>query len=204
MPAVVMCLALFRLSLQLHLPPQWWSERCFGSPLGEWVKKWRTVLSGTTVSLCLSLSRFFLTQVSVPRSSFILVAVQEYTFGATPPTRALSEYSLDELLYENDAYNRRRDSDGRGRRQASTASVYIAANITESTLESGFTLGSGEMVGGYRNHRLRSGFSYNVGLISHFNGTNTTVTQANSEFIDARVCTHTHTHTQTHFDTPLL
>ena len=109
--------------------------------------------------------------------------VQEFT-GGTPSPSSLKDISLSDLLEKNEAYNRRRSS-----RQTETVGVYIAANITMAVLKDGFMLGDGSRHGQYTNHRLRPGYSYNVGLMSGVNGTtNTLFTAANMEPIGGYVC----------------
>ena len=64
---------------------------------------------------------------------------------------------------------------GRGRREANKVGVYITANISESMLDSGFSLGDNETYCRYHNHRLRAGFSYNVRLMFNYDGTDTAI-----------------------------
>ena len=85
------------------------------------------------------------------------------------PTMNLSAYSLETLKQLTEMY-----SMGRGKRQTMNGeSVYIAANITESELAIGFTLGDGNEDDGYVNHPLEPDMEYTVGLWSQVNGTDT-------------------------------
>lgn len=81
--------------------------------------------------------------------------VQEFPFGSVPD-RPLANYSIDDLL------------DGKH-----TESVYIACNITEPELESGFLLSSNKTVDERR--RLRPGYSYNIRLMFRYDGTDTVI-----------------------------
>lgn len=99
---------------------------------------------------------------------FILVVVQELKNADMRPDRLLSDYTLEELKNATNKY-----STERGKRQASSDRVYIAANITESGLNGGFRLGDGMVYGGYTNHPLKAGVYYNIGLRSQVSGTNT-------------------------------
>ena len=101
------------------------------------------------------------------RALYVLVVVQ-VVIGNQPP-RELSQYTLQELIDETNQY-----SSGQKKRQAGE-NVYIAANITESDLANGFTLGDGNTYNGYDNHPLEPGMKYSVGLWSQVSGTDTPI-----------------------------
>ena len=99
----------------------------------------------------------------------MLVVVQVVAIG-NQPSRPLSQYKLQELIERTNKYRNR----ARVKRQAGE-SVYIAANLTESELATGFTLGDGGTYSGYVNHPLDPGVGYAVGLWSQVSGTDTPV-----------------------------
>ena len=61
------------------------------------------------------------------------------------------------------------------RRQDDEEQVYIAANLTSGELAQDFQLGDGMRHGGFRNYALDPGVSYNVGLRSTVDGSDTPV-----------------------------
>ena len=112
--------------------------------------------------------------------------VLEFRSSSTLP-HPFSDYSIDKLTKLNEDYNNER-----GRRQANKVGVYIAANISESDLESGFTLGDNQTDNDnnmYRNHKLRPSYSYNVSLIFHYSGTNKTIIVDATELPICKLCT---------------
>ena len=101
------------------------------------------------------------------RALYVLVVVQVVDIGTDP--NDLSTYKLEDLIAGTTQY-----IDSRTRRKRQTPSVghvYIAANISETDLASGFTLGDGNYYGGYRNYELEEPGTYTVGLWSQIQGT---------------------------------
>lgn len=111
---------------------------------------------------------------------YLLLVVQElisYPDGTHDiPSRLLESYDLEELLAATRDYQERVR---RQKRQASPLNdeegVYIAANVTEEDLRSGFELGDGRTYGDFTNHLLNPGHFYNLMLRGVVSGTDTPI-----------------------------
>ena len=94
---------------------------------------------------------------------YVLVLVQELVAngngGYIHPTRTLAEYSLEELLESTSNHGNHRS------KRQSRVTVYIAANVSETELQGdGIPVGDDKEYGGFRNHALKPGVFYTVGL----------------------------------------
>lgn len=110
---------------------------------------------------------------------FVLVVVQElvsYSGGNhDPPSRRISDYTLEELKQFTSDFQQ-----GRSRKKRQTRplnedgeQLYIAANLTEDV--EGFRLGDGQKYGNYTNHPLTAGIFYSVTLWGAVPGTDTPI-----------------------------
>ena len=122
------------------------------------------------------LYNYIVSALSPCSTAHYLVVVQElvsYPDGSyDSPARTVDSYELEELLDLTMQYQQDRQ-----RRQAlnEEGGIYIAANLTEDMLRSGFKLGDSDMYGGYENHRLLAGVFYNVALRGSVQGTDTPI-----------------------------
>ena len=101
---------------------------------------------------------------------YVLVLVQELVShdngSYALPTRSLESFTVSELLVLTQQHTRSREdhTQSRSRRQINDGGVvYIAANLTEAQLLSGFPVGDGGQYGGYFNYPLTPGVHYRVG-----------------------------------------
>lgn len=92
-----------------------------------------------------------------------------------PPLRPFDTYLLRELQNLTRQYEERVKS--RGRRQALNegGGVYIAANVSEDDLRSGFVLGDSMVYGSYMNHPLIPQVFYMLTLRGTVMGTDTPI-----------------------------
>ena len=134
------------------------------------------MLSSVT-ALCRVLSVNIMLTISCCRAEYFLVVVQELVSYADsnydPPLRDFETYLLQELQ----DLTRQYDDRIRGRRQALNegGGVYIAANISEDALGSGFMLGDSMMYGEYVNHPLTPKVFYMLALRGTIMGTDTPI-----------------------------
>lgn len=110
---------------------------------------------------------------------YVLVVVQELVSYADdrydPPPRTLESYEVEELVRLTQDYQPLVSE--RARRQALNegGGVYIAANLTEEILISGFSLGDSNDYGGYKNHPLTPQIFYSFTLRGKIPGTDTPI-----------------------------